>query len=91
MFINVEFSVSIPACHAGDRGSIPRRGEDIFVFLVKQLLRNTRYHANPSLWVFFKLTIAWNFFVIFKRPVITTYMLTMNCNNEAIAPICYEA
>ena len=22
--------VSIPACHAGDRGSIPRRGEHIF-------------------------------------------------------------
>ena len=54
----VSIVVSIPACHAGDRGSIPRRGEDIFVFLVKELLRNTRYHANPSLWVFFKLTIA---------------------------------
>ena len=24
--------VSIPACHAGDRGSIPRRGEHIFFF-----------------------------------------------------------
>ena len=23
--------VSIPACHAGDRGSIPRRGGNIFV------------------------------------------------------------
>ena len=22
--------VSIPACHAGDRGSIPRRGDEIF-------------------------------------------------------------
>ena len=22
--------VSIPACHAGDRGSIPRRGDNIF-------------------------------------------------------------
>ena len=22
--------VSIPACHAGDRGSIPRRGESLF-------------------------------------------------------------
>ena len=25
--------VSIPACHAGDRGSIPRRGESFFFFL----------------------------------------------------------
>ena len=25
--------VSIPACHAGDRGSIPRRGEGLFFFL----------------------------------------------------------
>ena len=25
--------VSIPACHAGDRGSIPRRGEHIFASL----------------------------------------------------------
>ena len=24
--------VSIPACHAGDRGSIPRRGEFFFFF-----------------------------------------------------------
>ena len=24
--------VSIPACHAGDRGSIPRRGEIFFFF-----------------------------------------------------------
>ena len=24
--------VSIPACHAGDRGSIPRRGEWLFSF-----------------------------------------------------------
>ena len=28
--------VSIPACHAGDRGSIPRRG-DIFFFLAAKL------------------------------------------------------
>ena len=26
--------VSIPACHAGDRGSIPRRGEGIFFFFL---------------------------------------------------------
>ena len=27
--------VSIPACHAGDRGSIPRRGEFFFFFISK--------------------------------------------------------
>ena len=26
--------VSIPACHAGDRGSIPRRGGNIFRFSI---------------------------------------------------------
>ena len=25
--------VSTPACHAGDRGSIPRRGDDIYLFI----------------------------------------------------------
>ena len=28
--ILVSIVVSIPACHAGDRGSIPRRGECLF-------------------------------------------------------------
>lgn len=27
--------VSIPACHAGDRGSIPRRGDAIFISHVR--------------------------------------------------------
>ena len=30
--------VSIPACHAGDRGSIPRRGDYIFGCNKKKLL-----------------------------------------------------
>ena len=30
--ILVSIVVSIPACHAGDRGSIPRRGEVILMF-----------------------------------------------------------
>ena len=28
--------VSIPACHAGDRGSIPRRGEIFFFFFISK-------------------------------------------------------
>ena len=35
--ILVSIVVSIPACHAGDRGSIPRRGEDTF-FILDSLL-----------------------------------------------------
>ena len=29
--------VSIPACHAGDRGSIPRRGEHSFFFTLERV------------------------------------------------------
>ena len=36
--ILVSTVVSIPACHAGDRGSIPRRGErEIFLFLTMMM------------------------------------------------------
>ena len=35
MTILVSIVVSIPACHAGDRGSIPRRGD--FFFLKSKL------------------------------------------------------
>ena len=33
--ILVSIVVSIPACHAGDRGSIPRRGEMILLKIEK--------------------------------------------------------
>ena len=33
--------VSIPACHAGDRGSIPRRGEKLFFGLKDDQTLNT--------------------------------------------------
>ena len=29
--------VSIPACHAGDRGSIPRRGDFLIIFEIYEL------------------------------------------------------
>ena len=32
--IRVSIVVSIPACHAGDRGSIPRHGEIFFLFVI---------------------------------------------------------
>ena len=35
--------VSIPACHAGDRGSIPRRGGNIFDF---------RFHNDLPITIF---------------------------------------
>ena len=40
----VSIVVSIPACHAGDRGSIPRRGE--FLFRFKIII------ANFHIWFF---------------------------------------
>jgi hypothetical protein len=46
--------VSIPACHAGDRGSIPRRGEK-FLFLFK---------ANNYMQVEFPLKTPKNFFYL---------------------------
>ena len=38
--------VSIPACHAGDRGSIPRRGEGIFFsfFSICFFLMDLKHH-----------------------------------------------
>ena len=39
--------VSIPACHAGDRGSIPRRGVKInFYFFLFLFFRNARNIAS---------------------------------------------
>ena len=46
--------VSIPACHAGDRGSIPRRGG------VKTFL--TELHPQPFLWFLFFLVILYIIF-----------------------------
>lgn len=40
----VSIVVSIPACHAGDRGSIPRRGE--MIFFSTQLA--THFSASPQ-------------------------------------------
>ena len=34
--------VSIPACHAGDRGSIPRRGEMRSLLLILAILNNRK-------------------------------------------------
>ena len=39
--------VSIPACHAGDRGSIPRRGE-IFFFSFRNFIR--RFGVSYQEW-----------------------------------------
>ena len=42
----VSIVVSIPACHAGDRGSIPRRGDNLFfsflgfITTVKEVMRS---------------------------------------------------
>ena len=43
--ILVSIVVSIPACHAGDRGSIPRRGDSFFAFNAKfrEILSNIEF------------------------------------------------
>ena len=46
--------VSIPACHAGDRGSIPRRGEVEFFFLFI-LTRALVIDTSSEIFVFTKV------------------------------------
>ena len=46
--------VSIPACHAGDRGSIPRRGEAEFFFLFI-LTRALVIDTSSEIFVFTKV------------------------------------
>ena len=49
--ILVSIVVSIPACHAGDRGSIPRRGElNIFAIYGNG---NTRYASQETIYALF--------------------------------------
>ena len=45
--IRVSIVVSIPACHAGDRGSIPRHGELFYIFPESKDLEclSTPYYA----------------------------------------------
>ena len=38
--------VSIPACHAGDRGSIPRRGDNIFHLVYAEQFSSLSRHGN---------------------------------------------
>ena len=38
--------VSIPACHAGDRGSIPRRGAFFFVIIFIYLTENFKWNEK---------------------------------------------
>ena len=45
--IRVSIVVSIPACHAGDRGSIPRHG-DLF-FLIENFLSFKKKEASMDL------------------------------------------
>ena len=42
--------VSIPACHAGDRGSIPRRGE--FFFLLTVVTDSLCFRLNSYLKIY---------------------------------------
>ena len=52
--ILVSIVVSIPACHAGDRGSIPRRGGTTFapIHIEIQTFRRSKYVSNMFLILF---------------------------------------
>ena len=60
--------VSIPACHAGDRGSIPRRG-DIFLpdHENKYLGKNTHWHISLQNLTFCKNKGMWRFYNLLKQ------------------------
>ena len=47
----VSIVVSIPACHAGDRGSIPRRGDS---FLIFSITCTCSYQSDQIFDVYFK-------------------------------------
>ena len=68
--------VSIPACHAGDRGSIPRRGGVSFV--VSTYIRN-KAHPNVSILIAVSFLLPlWNeFFLSSLRPVLLSTPLAM--------------
>ena len=40
--------VSIPACHAGDRGSIPRRGDRFFISLMRMRKRDIGFSIKKG-------------------------------------------
>ena len=57
--------VSIPACHAGDRGSIPRRGDQIFFWSVSFLISSFKFkHACLSLLYYVQLVQVLEHFVL---------------------------
>ena len=50
--------VSIPACHAGDRGSIPRRGD--FFFYPTKIMHDFRYNCVYLFITGFKFTMFYH-------------------------------
>ena len=69
--------VSIPAYHAGDRGSIPRRGEISFFHLKNVVLARPR---SPLL-----------FLIKGFPPARISNALTVFCQRELIPPIRFAA
>ena len=61
----VSIVVSIPACHAGDRGSIPRRGDSFLIFSITCMCS---YQSDQIFDVYFKRIgqTLWKEFKIFS-------------------------
>ena len=55
--VRVSIVVSIPACHAGDRGSIPRHGDCFFILETSNLLKPymTGYEYSGLIFFFFEV------------------------------------
>ena len=59
--ILVSIVVSIPACHAGDRGSIPRRGGFFYLNIwFFWRLKNSWPNSSCLIWNFFTKKTFWN-------------------------------
>ncbi len=69
--------VSIPACHAGDRGSIPRRGDIFGEFSFLARLRTILLRSSISVWLFLKREVWHPFWRYY-----TVYLLSLYCRNS---------
>ena len=82
--------VSIPACHAGDRGSIPRRGDVLSFFFIRHFCpfynlypsnftQSTVHDATAKEEILFLEAVFCSEYVsAIKKPNRTTFTISMN-------------
>ena len=82
--------VSIPACHAGDRGSIPRRGDIFFFtnvstrfsFLLKNELFGFHFSQNPGL--FFQCFTLIHLYFNREYFILCRAVVELSCQSDLI-------